>query len=183
MAELTKESAKQIIGSRKQVSGPGKYQLKVTSATNYTREDGTPVKILNFNAMTAYHVSQAVAAIKEKDWTKATNQALSATQRLGVDFIPEKGEIVDVIVEERVIKSGPEAGNLGLFVTAVQALKTSAATAVNLNSLFDEEEGAENEPDVAGGMQPNAEFDNQNEGAEGAESELVEDPAAEPTIA
>ena len=99
---MTRKSAATILNSRKLVNKPGKFTLKVTSAANFIRsnKDGskTPVTIVNFAAMTPYQLGQAQEHFKAGDFQEATNLNLSASQLAG-QYVPAKGEIVDVEVD------------------------------------------------------------------------------------
>jgi len=150
MPNLTLEQAQGILGSRKMITEDGKYRLKVTNVTPYLRPDGTMVKITNFAAMIAHHVAEARKSIAEGDYDSACNQGLSASPRADRDFCPQKGEIVDVIVETITTKNGVT----GQFVTSITPVATTVAKNVNVASLFaaevEEEVEAEASDIVAG---------------------------------
>lgn len=132
---MDKKSAIQILESRKLITQPGKYQLKVTSATPFQREDGTMVSITNYAAMTPYQLGEAKKLIKAEKFQEATNQSLSSSQRLANDYIPSKGEFVDVLVDEIVNKENITI----LAVVSVVAIKSTKATNVSFTEEVIEE--------------------------------------------
>lgn len=136
MTKLTLEQAQAILASRKMIQEDGKYRLKVTNVTPYLREDGTSVKITNFAAMTPYHVAEARKLAQSGDYNGACNQSLSASPRSERDFCPQKGEIVDVIVETLTTKNGVT----GQFVTSITPVATSTASNVSLANIFGKSE-------------------------------------------
>jgi len=138
---MDKESALKIFRSRKLITVPGLYLLKVTSTTPFRREDGTVVNITNYAAMTPYHLDQAKALAAKELWQEATNQALSSSQRINNDYLPAKGEFVNVLVE--TIKNKEDINILA--IVSVTAIKASTAS----NVSFDSEEVSIAEPEAA----------------------------------
>jgi len=132
--ELTKEQVKQIIESRKIVTEPGQYQAKVTNVTLYTREDDTLVQINNFDLMTPWNLSEAKRLYKEGEYTEAASQKLSNNSRVGTDFCPKKGDIVNVVLDIIATKNQP---NGVLLIKAIMPLETKKASAVSFG--FDDE--------------------------------------------
>jgi len=125
---MDKSSAIQILNSRKLITEPGSYQLKVTSSVPYQRPDGGDlVKITNYAAMSPYHLKQAQALFATGEFQEATNNAISSSQRVGRDYEPAKGEIVNVVIDLLPNKEGIDS----LFVVSVTALKTSKAASIN----------------------------------------------------
>lgn len=120
---MEKVSAIQIIKSRKLVALPGSYELKVTSVTPF---DGK--FICNLSAMTSYHIDEAKRLFSENDFQEAVNQNISASLR-ATDYIPAKGEIVKVYIENTTTKSGIT----GLFVTSLSELKAKASSNVSFD--------------------------------------------------
>lgn len=110
-----------IINSRKLVSD-GAHLLKVTNVTDYQGK-----KIVNFAAMTQYHMERALDAIDNGDVIAAVNSGLSANLRPGTDYIPNKGEIVKVVVDTVTTKNGVT----GQFVISVSELATQAPVAID----------------------------------------------------
>lgn len=129
---MTKESAVQILNSRKLISKEGKFTVKVTSAAPFLREnnDGskTPVTIVNFAAMTQYQLSQAQELFKTGDYQGATNLNMSASQLSG-QFVPLKGEIVDVEVGTIQNKEGINI----LVVTSIVARQAEKAGTISFS--------------------------------------------------
>ncbi len=123
---LTLENVSGIISSRVQIPGDGVYRLKVTNVTFY---DGR--FIVNFNAMTQYHVEKAMELIEENQLRDAANQSLSANLR-ATDYIPSKGEVVKVVIEEVTTKKGVT----GLFVTGVSEIQAASATKIDFAALL-----------------------------------------------
>lgn len=132
---MEKSNAIQILNSRKLVTEPGSYQLRAVSVVPFDR-DGTLVNIVNFNAMTDYHLSQAKASLKAGEYQEATNFAISTSARVGRDFTPQKGQIVEVVFDHITNKDGIEA----LVVVGVNALATKKAAAISFDDV-DEETG------------------------------------------
>lgn len=133
---MEKSNAIQILNSRKLIVEPGSFQLKVTSAVPHQRDNGDLVKITNYAAMTDYHLKQAKDLFKDEKFQEATNQALSSSQRIGKDYEPAKGEIVNVVVDRITNKDGIEI----LAVVSVTALKTSKAASVSFAEVEEIEE-------------------------------------------
>lgn len=132
---MEKTNAIQILNSRKLITEPGKYNLKVTSVTPFNREE-TLVNITNYAAMTPYHLQQARALGAEDRWQEATNQALNSSQRIANDYLPSKGELVDVVVDEITNKDGIKI----LAVVSVTAMKTKTAASINFETIEQAEE-------------------------------------------
>lgn len=139
---MDKSQALQILKSRKLIAVAGKYQLRAVSVVLHTREDGTVVNIINLNAMSPYHVEQAKAQLMEGNYQEATNFAFSTNARLGRDFTPAKGEIINVIVDNITNKDGIDA----LMVVGISPVAVSKAASVDFSSFDDE--SAEEEVDI-----------------------------------
>lgn len=133
---MEKDNAIKIFNSRKLITGPGKFNLKVTSTTPFQREDGTLVQITNYAAMTPYQLTEAKRLGKEGNWEEATQNSLSSSQRIGKDYLPAKGELVDVVVDHIINKEDIEI----LAVVGVTAMKTTKATSINFEDAEVEEE-------------------------------------------
>jgi len=136
---MERSSAEQIIATRIPVLSADKYRVKVTSVTSYHRslEGGNDqVAIANFNAMSGYHLSEAKALFAQGDYQEATNKALSSSIRAS-DYMPTKGEVVDIMVEERTTKAGVK----GLFVTGITPIKAKQVTTINMTDFFKEDAG------------------------------------------
>lgn len=158
---MDKQQAKQILTSRKLVAGEGKTTLKVTNVNPFMRQlkDGSGsqlVHIVNFAAMTGYQFDKALALFKEGKYQEATNTNLSASQLSG-QYVPSKGEIVDV--EVTTVKNNDGIDILTISnITPRKAVESAKISA----SAFDDEEteettSAENIAEVAAGQAETAE--------------------------
>lgn len=139
MSNLTVDNAVRILESRSLISEPGKYRVKVTNTVPFVREDGTAVVICGLSAMTQYHLHQAKQLLAAGNVQKATNQALACSPRVGRDFVPTKGEFVDIIVDFVQTKEGANA----LLVTSMSPVAMQQAPRVSLSftkttGVFDE---------------------------------------------
>lgn len=140
---MDKQTAKSILQSRSVISTTGKFTVKVTSVTNgyiRTNKDGSTsvVDIVNFAAMTNYQAQQALEAYKAGNYAEATRSSLS-TSRLSGQYVPVKGEIVDIEVSSRYSDTA-EAD-----ILVVDAIIQRQAVAAAKFSLDDEEETSEAE--------------------------------------
>ena len=130
--EFNKEALEKITSRRKDILVAGEeYQLKAVNIQPYTRKDGVKVMIVNFNGMTEYHTKEAKKYVEAGDFVKAGNQCVTYSARIGKDFIPEKGQIVNVVFEEGVTKEGEAA----LWVTSVYPLRKAVQGFVSLQAL------------------------------------------------
>lgn len=136
---LSMNDARKIIRTREMITEPGKYQVKVTAATPYVREDGRSVVICNLAAMTPYHVAQAKQLFAEGNVQAATNQQLTASPRVGQDYCPQKGELVNINVGWVATKDGSNA----LLVQSISAIPLTQTRKVNLAMFDDVAEEAE----------------------------------------
>ena len=130
---MEKSSAIQILNSRILVSEEGKYSAKVTNIVPYTREDGQEVNIIGLAAMNSYGLGQAKEKLAAGDFQGATNTNLSRSARVGQDYTPAKGEIVDFTVGYVETKDGSQA----LLVTSLTPMARIKAKSVKLS--LDEE--------------------------------------------
>ena len=155
MSKLTKQSAQAILSKRELISEPGRYRVKVNSATPYIREDGTDTVICNFNAMTSAHlkgwkdaegndVPGALTHFHNGDYDESCSINLSSSQRTGKDFIPNKGDRCYIDVDEVTTNNGVT----GLFVVGVVPIEVSKAAKVSM-SMFDMEKEPEADALVA----------------------------------
>ena len=143
--EMTKESAVRIMSSRKMITAPGKYHVKVTNDVQALADTGKvhkelsggqmQVSIANFAAFTPYHLKQFKALLQEGDFAGAANNNLTASVR-GTDYIPQKGEIVSINVDFIETKDGEQA----LLVTGYTALPVSAGRKLSIEELMNSEE-------------------------------------------
>lgn len=126
--EITKEVAINILQSRALVTDAGKYTAKVTSVNPFIREDGTQTNIVNFNLMTAYQADSARKAFKEGDFAGALNGTSMTASQLQGQYVPSKGETVDVEIGWHTNKEGIDI----LVVNSVIARKAVAAKKFSL---------------------------------------------------
>lgn len=103
--KIDKKTALQILNSRVQITEAGKWTAKVSNTHVFTPEEGQSRTIVNFAAMTSYHVQEALKALKADEFDKATNFSMSASQLQG-QYVPQKGETVDIEVVEHENKAG-----------------------------------------------------------------------------
>lgn len=139
---MDKQSAKQILQSRSVISKVGKYTVKVTSVTNgHVREsDGRVIDIVNFNCMTGYQASQALASFKAGEYEEATARTAMSTSVLDRQYCPLKGEIVDIEVGE--IYSEKAESNI-LVVTSIVPRQAEAPKKFSLDFEDDADEQEE----------------------------------------
>lgn len=157
---MTAENAIQILNSRKLIVEPGKYNLKVTNVTPFEKNviggDDLLTNIVNFAGMTTFHRTEAKRFLKAGNFQEATNQNLTASRRIGLDYTPKKGEICEVIVDYVALRdflpwanpdgaNGPDEdprfpngriGQQGLLVIGVQAMPL--AKAINASFSMDD---------------------------------------------
>ena len=139
--ELTRENAIKAFAKRSVITTPGRYRLSVINANYSTEVGGTAnianlkqnqVGIVNFSAMTPYHMKAAKAALDAGELQQALNSCMSATVFMESSH-PEKGDICDVDVDYITTKDGEQAlvAKSWKIVPAIVASKVSA-------SYFDE---------------------------------------------
>lgn len=145
MAVETLEQAQRIAKSRVFITKAGKYQVKVTNDTHYLASTGKAYKELsdgsiqasigNVNAMTAFHLAKFKQHCKEGDFNGATNHSLSFGIR-SKDYMPSKGEVIEIIVGEVTTKTGETA----LLITSYNPLPISAGSKISDAMFADDEE-------------------------------------------
>lgn len=148
MANLSKESAGRIMASRKFITQPGKYQVRVTNdvqelaAQGTVRKElaggGTQCSIANFAAYTPYMLDQFRKLSLEGDFDSAANNNLTASVR-ETDHMPQKGEIVNINVDYVTTKSGEQA----LLVTSYTPIEVSSGAKISLDDIFGSDEEQE----------------------------------------
>lgn len=121
MSNLTHADAVTILKSKGVATTAKKYTVKVTNVNPYV--NGQTIAIANFNLMNAFQMEEAKGLLREGKIDEATNQGLSLSIR-GNDYMPSKGEIVDIEVSEVTLKSGETA----LLATSLVARKAVSAT-------------------------------------------------------
>jgi len=127
---LNQESAEKIIASRKLITSEGKFALKVTSVQPYQHPKRGLLNIVNFNAMTQHHMDKAME-LGLDDLQGALNQQMSASLRVGIDFIPVKGETVHALISNVELKEG----GTGLFVTSISPMPVQETSTVSAFSF------------------------------------------------
>lgn len=137
--EITKEVALNILQSRSVVSEAGKYTAKVTSVNPYTNpETGTRSTIVNFNLMTDYQASLAQKAFASGDYVGAINSTSMTASQLSGQYVPTKGETVDVEIADFVNKDGVD-------ILVIESIIPRTATKAKKFSLV---EVAVDEPEI-----------------------------------
>lgn len=133
---MEKQQAIQILKSRVLIPSTGKYTVKATSVNPFMREDGTMVTIINFNALTPYQADLAKKAFVAGDYDAAIGKGTSlSTSQLNGQYVPSKGEIVDIEVGE--IYSENAESNI-LVVTSIVPRKAVVAKAFSFEELLEE---------------------------------------------
>lgn len=133
MANLTKEQAEKIILSKSVIDAPGVYRVKCTNTHPYHRDmknGAVQVAIVNFNCVTQYHLDAAVTLFSQGDYDDAANQGMSYSA-LQDSFIPLKGQMVDVVVEEVTTSNGVT----GLFIQSVTGAPILTPRKISANSF------------------------------------------------
>lgn len=174
LPEITKENAIQIINSRKLLPEPGKYTVKVTNVTPFQRPDSEIlINIVNYAAMTPWQLGEAKRLFKEGDYQECTNQNLSSSQRIGMDYTPMKGEIVDIVIDIVPTKNRPEGA---LLVIGVQPLRNKQASIIRfgLDDMEDTETNRPNPADPASVAELNRQRSINRAQQRGAEAEKAE---------
>lgn len=127
---MEKENAIQILNSRKLLTKPGKFQVKVTNITPFERPgSGLLTNIVSYAAMTPFQLGEARRLFSEGDYQGATNQHLASSQRMGLDFTPTKGDLVNIVLDYIPTKGDPTVK--ALLVVNCSAIATETATNVN----------------------------------------------------
>ena len=101
--ELNSETAQRIVGSKILIEAPGAYHVQVQNVHHYQGDD-RDVHIVSLKAMTGYHQQKAQEFAELGMFQEACNQGLSSSQR-PQDYIPSKGEIVKVNVDENSVSA------------------------------------------------------------------------------
>jgi len=144
MSEFKKEDALRVLNKRKQIKESGIYNLRVAGVNDIQTDNG-PRTIVNLQAMTGYHAQQAIADIKEGDFSGATNHNLTVSFPTGDSrfYCPQPGELVKVEVDDYETKEG----QMTLVANRLSELKASKATSIDFASLLGEEVAEEAEED------------------------------------
>ena len=112
-----------IVESRKLISQPGSYDLKVTGVTPFNGN-----YICNLAAMSTYHVEEARSLAEEGKFQEAANKQFSINV-LPNAYLPAKGEIIKCYIDNVTTKNNVT----GLFVTSHSELKSVAAGKVSFS--------------------------------------------------
>jgi hypothetical protein len=158
-AVMTLENAIQILKSRKLITEPGKIQVKVTNVTPFDRTvaggDTILTNIVNFAAMTPYQFLEAKKLLKAGNYQEATNQNLTSSRRIGMDWTPKKGDMCEIVVDYVALRdyqpwANPEGadpnnsdedsrfpngriGQQGLLVVSVQEIPLTKVANVSIS--------------------------------------------------
>tara|TARA_R110000796_G_scaffold2953_2_gene11313 strand:+ start:1176 stop:1604 length:429 start_codon:yes stop_codon:yes gene_type:complete len=127
---LDRESAIKILKAKSVVSAPQKYTVKVNSVSAF--DNGQTAFIVNFDIMNAYQKTEAMALFAEGKFQEACNKGLSLSIR-ATDYLPAKGETVDIEVGNITLKSG----EIALLATSLIPRQAVAPTKSSWD--FDEE--------------------------------------------
>jgi hypothetical protein len=132
--KLSAEKAVRVIQSRKLLKEPGKYMVKVINTVPYEREDGTAVSIVNYAAMTPYHVLQAKGLYDLGKYDEATNHHLSSFQRIGKDYQPVKDQFANIDIDWVPTKANPNIKAL-LVINCTEIKAESAPNVKFVNHM------------------------------------------------
>ena len=134
VSQLTKDQFLAYTKNRKMLAKADKYALKVRSVNEYLRPDGTLVAIVNFDAITPYHMEVIKEHIAEGNLQEASNTVFTGSVRVGKDYVPTKGELVNV----EVVDGQTKAGDAALFCGGITPRPVAEASAVDFSSMFEQ---------------------------------------------
>jgi hypothetical protein len=110
MKTYTVEQAENILNARPEVKSnfAGKVSgIRVLSVSEITDKNGYDKCIINLNLSSTYQLDRAFDQLREGDVQGALNSNLTCTFLLPTSrYIPSKGDIVDVIIEQAPRKDG-----------------------------------------------------------------------------
>ena len=139
---MQQENALRILKSRKVITKAGKYQLKVTSDPNwYQPEEGDGYHIANVQAMNVQGASKAKAEFGAGNFDEACNKTGLSTRIYDGRYLPSKGELVNVVVDEVELRDGSKE----LRIISLTELPTQSASNFSLESDDSEELDIANE--------------------------------------
>lgn len=115
MSEMTQETAMRILNSRKIIAEAGKYSVKVVNVNLHNEKH-----IVNFAAMNMYQAKNARTALNEGKIQDSVNSNLTTSVFDG-KWVPAKGDVVNIMVEEIKTKKG----DMALLVTSMSEVKVS----------------------------------------------------------
>lgn len=108
--DYTVEQAENILNARPEVGNTfsGKVTgIRVNSVQEITDANGYDKVIINLNMSTSYQLDRAFEQLAEGDVQGALNSGMSASFLLPTSrYVPSKGEIVDVMIEQAPRKDG-----------------------------------------------------------------------------
>jgi hypothetical protein len=144
VTEMQLERYKAILNSRKLVQSEGKFNLVARQQNDWTDEEDRKRTIVNFQAVTPWHVERAKALIKEGKYQEALNQNITATVFYNEDgtpstYLPAEGEMVKVLVHKIINKQGDPM----LAVQSILEISTSETGAVSFDDFFADSDGDE----------------------------------------
>lgn len=132
---LTQEGVLKILSSREQLSEPTMRRVRVTGVTRYTDpNDGTTVYLTNYAAMTPDLVQKALEHLELGEFQQAGNTNLVSRQRLGIDFLPVKGQLVEIVVDWVPSRENPDVKKLR--VVSVNPIAASESTKTDFAAMF-----------------------------------------------
>lgn len=103
---ITKKEATSYLKSRKILETPGKYMVKVTRANHFVDNSGIAKTIVNINAMSPYHASEARRLFADGEYQAATNQNYTFNVLDSSSRSVANGEMVYVTLEPYTTKAG-----------------------------------------------------------------------------
>lgn len=134
MEKLSKEQAIKIIEGKELISKPGKYTVKTGNVSRYTDKKNVERSVVNLRAMSPFHLEQAKADLAKGDFDSAANRGFTHNPRVGKDFTPQAGEIVNVEITEVELKEG----GTGLFVDQLVERQAEKASKISLSAVAEE---------------------------------------------
>lgn len=144
---MEKEQAQSILDKRLKniITSTGRYELRVSTVTPYQKElsyGRSQVAIGNLSAMTLHQAKMAKAAFKAGDYQEAVNQKISFSIR-DIDYMPGKGEILDVSIIEVQNKEGIDILVVGSYKGQPVKKPSAMSFEAFLNGGHKEEERVE----------------------------------------
>lgn len=130
---MTQEGILKILSSREQFTEPTKRRVRVTGVTRYTGEDGVTVYLTNYAAMAPDGVQKAMEHLELGEFQQAGNTNLVSRQRL-TDFIPAKGELVEIVVDWVPSRENPDVKKLR--VVSVNPIAVSESAKTDFTAMF-----------------------------------------------
>lgn len=132
-SELSQEQFLKYTKGRQYIDAPEKRALKVKSANQWVNDSGQTVCIINFDAITPWHLAQVKEFIAAGQLQDASNCVLSGSVIVGSHYVPTKGETVNV----QIIAGKTKAGEDALFVGAVTPVPVAASKTIDFSAMFE----------------------------------------------